>query len=244
MPPTADDPPEAGLPQWGLGDVAITLVATLLLGTAVALVVRALEAGPWSSPTAQAWASLLLLMVPWITLAGWPVLASRARGFGPRRDFNLALDWRQAFLGFLGGVAALVLGTWVQDAQEALTGHALSSAVGDLAKNTTSASAPALAILALCTVVGAPLVEETAFRGLAFGAFRKAGVPVAWSVVWTTALFALFHFEPARLAVLLVVGGCLGVVRAYTGSTAASMVTHLTVNLPGAVAILSLGHFG
>jgi membrane protease YdiL (CAAX protease family) len=246
LPTPEDAPPGAPEqpPRWGFGDVAITLVATLFLGTAIALVVDALVAGPWSSPTGRAWASLLLLVVPWVSLAGWPLLASRTRGNGPRRDFGLTLDWRQAGVGFAGGVVALFVGTWVAVAQEHLTGQKLSSAVGDLAQNTTSASAGALAILALCTAFGAPVVEEIAFRGLTFGAFQKMGQPVVWSVAWTTLIFGLFHFELARLGVLLVIGACLGAVRAYTGSTAASMVTHMTVNLPGAVAILTLGHSG
>ena len=154
------------------------------------------------------------------------------------------LDWQQAGHRVACGIAALVLGTIVATIQESITGHQLSSAVGDLAQNTTSASAGALAVLAVCTAFGAPIVEELAFRGLTFGALRKMGLPVVWSVVLTTLMFALFHFELQRLAVLLVIGGLLGAVRAWTGSTAASMVTHMTVNVPGAIFILSLGHGG
>jgi membrane protease YdiL (CAAX protease family) len=245
--PTPDPAPDQipdRLPGWGFGDVAITLGLTLVLGTIVALVVRALVDGAWSSQTGRAWASLLLLVVPWLALAGWPIFASRTRGNGPVRDFGLTASWSQAAVGFVGGVLALLLGSFVAAVQEKITGHQISSAVGELAQNTTSASAAALAILALCTVLGAPVVEEIAFRGLTFGAFRKMGQPVVWSVVWTTLMFALFHFELQRVLVLLVIGGCLGWVRAQTGSTAASMVTHMTVNLPGAIAILALGHGG
>jgi len=62
--------------------------------------------------------------------------------------------------------------------------------------------------------------------------------------VITAVLFAGFHFEPSRIAVLLVLGGGLTAVRAWTGSTGASMVAHLTINLPGAIAILALHHGG
>ena len=236
--------PSDGRSGWGLGDVAVTLALTILLGTVVALVVNALVHGPWDSPTGRAWASLLLLVVPWLGLAGWPVLTSRTRGNGPVIDFGLHLTWRQAGIGFAGGLAALLLGSTVAYVQEQITGHTLTSAVGDLAHDTTSASAAALWVLAACTALGAPIVEEIAFRGLMFGALLKKGLPVATSVAWTTATFALFHFELQRLAVLLVIAGFLGLVRAYTGSTAASVVTHMTVNLPGAIAILAIGHGG
>lgn len=247
--PDAAPPGEAvgapeGQPRWGFGDVVITLGLTLLLGTVTVLGVDALVRGPWDTPNGRAWASLLLLVVPWLALAGWPILSARTRGHGIRADFGLTLDWRQAGVGFAGGILALGLGTVVAAVQEQISGHQLSSAVGELAKNTTSASVGALAVLAVCTAFGAPIVEEIAFRGLTFGALRKMGLPVVWSVVLTTAMFALFHFELARLGILLVIGGCLTAVRAYTGSTAASMVSHLTVNVPSAIFILSLGHGG
>ncbi len=243
--PTPDEPvgtvPQT-LPRWGFGDVAITLGLTLVLGTAVVFGVDELTRGPWSSPTGRAWASLLLLVVPWIALAGWPILASRTRGNGPVRDFGLTLTWAQAGIGFGGGVAAILVASTVAALQEAITGQHLSSAVGDLASTDTSASAAALAVLAACTAFGAPVVEEIAFRGLTYGAFRKMGQPVLWSAVWTTGLFALFHFELQRLAILLVIGGFLALVRARTGSTLASMITHMTVNIPGAIYILGLAH--
>ncbi len=240
----ADGEPGGMRARWGLGDVAITLGLTIFIGTLVSLAVLALVDGPWDSPTGRAWASLLLLVLPWIGLAGWPLLTSYSRGAGPVHDFGLRLSWTDAGIGFAGGVAALILGSMVAWLQEQVTGHQITSAVGDLAQDTTSASAAALAILALCTAVGAPVVEELAFRGLMFGALRKRGLPVASSVALTTATFALFHFELQRLLVLLVIASFLGVVRAVTGSTAASMVTHMTVNLPGALAILALGHTG
>jgi uncharacterized protein len=245
--PTPDDEAAGAAeqqPGWGFGDVAITLGLTLFLGTLAALLVRALVDGPWDSSTGRAWASLLLLVVPWLALAGWPILASVTRGNGPVRDFSLTLSWQQAGVGFVGGIMALVLGSFVAYVQESITGQKLSSAVGDLAQNTTSASAGALALLAACTAFGAPIVEELAFRGLTFGALVKMGQPVVSAWLWTTLMFAVFHFEVQRLAVLLVIGGFLGAVRAWTGSTAASMVTHMTVNVPGALFILSLGHSG
>ncbi len=83
-------------------------------------------------------------------------------------------------------------------------------------------------------------MEELAFRGLLFGSLRKRGLPVLTSAVVTAVVFAGFHFEPTRIGVLLVLGGGITAVRAFTGSTAASMVAHMTVNLTGAISFLTL----
>jgi membrane protease YdiL (CAAX protease family) len=228
-------------PRWGLGDVAATLGFTILLGTVFAVLADVL-APAGRAGAGRAWASVALLVVPWIALAGWPIVASVTKGNGPRRDYGLSLTWRQAGIGFLGGAGGLFVGSIVGAVQEALSGSKITSAVGDLAASTTAASAAAIVVLALLTAFGAPVVEELAFRGLTYGAVVKTGLPRGWSVVAVTVVFALFHFEPQRIAVLLVIGGSLGLVRMWTGSTAASMVAHMTVNIPGAIAILTLVH--
>ena len=97
-----------------------------------------------------------------------------------------------------------------------------------------------LVVLALCTAFGAPIVEELAFRGLVFGSFRRLGVSVAVSVVSTAAVFAAFHLEAVRFPLLFTIGLVLGTVRATTDSTAASMLSHMVVNIPGALGILLL----
>lgn len=228
-----------GEPTWGLGDVAGTLLATLLLGSFVALAVAAVAA-PGGRGAGQAWGTIALLVVPWAALGGWPLVASWTKGNGPRRDYGLTLTWASAAIGVAGGAAGLAVALVVATVQQAVTGSTLRSAVEVIAQDTTAASAAAVAVLAACTAFGAPIVEELAFRGLTYGALLKRGVSPRWSVVAVTVLFALFHFEPARILVLLVLGASLGLVRRYTGSTAASMVAHMTINIPGALAILSL----
>jgi uncharacterized protein len=226
-------------PAWGLGDVAATLGLTLLLGSVVAVAVDAVA--PASSHGAgRAWGSVLLLVVPWLALAGWPLLASLRKGNGPRRDYGLTLTWPLAATGLVGGLCGLVLAIVVGVIQQAITNTTLNSAVGTIAKSTASASSAAVAVLAACAAFGAPVVEELAFRGLTYGALLKRGVSPRWSVVGVTVLFAVFHFEPQRILVLLVLGATLALVRMWTGSTAASMVAHVTVNIPGALAILEL----
>ena len=224
--------------RWGFGDVAVALLGAIVVGNALAVVL--FEMKGHASPVAQAWMAVAVLVGPWCLLGGWPAYAALRKGSGPVRDFGLRLDLRSAAVGVLGGGAGLLTASAVAAIQVAITGQGLDARVTTVAHDIVAASRPALVLFSLATAFGAPVVEELAFRGLTFGAFRKVGQPVVWATVWTTVLFALFHFEPVRLPVLLVLGGWLGAVRAYTGSTAASMVAHMTVNIPGAVLILGL----
>ena len=222
-----------------MGDAAGTLLATLLLGSLVVLAVDA-AAPPGGHGAGQAWGTLALLVVPWAALGGWPLVASFTKGNGPRRDYGLTLTWTTAAVGVGGGAVGLAAALLVATVQQAVTGSQLTSAVEVIAQNTTAASAAAVAVLAACTAFGAPIMEELAFRGLTYGALLKRDVPPGLSVAAVTVVFAVFHFEPQRILVLLVLGASLGLVRMYTGSTAASMVAHMTINIPGALAILSL----
>ena len=88
------------------------------------------------------------------------------------------------------------------------------SSVGELADTMADASPWPLVVLALLAGVGAPIVEELAFRGLLFGALEKRGQGQVACVLISAVAFALFHFEPVRFPVLLVIGLALGTVRA------------------------------
>lgn len=223
--------------RWGLGDVAITFGLTILLG-----LVAAVAVAPLFPDTAdgRAWASVAMLMLPWLGLAGWPLLATATRGNGPVADLRLRVTWRQAGVGVGGGIVAYLAAWGIAVLTEKISGQTLSSAVGNVAQDTTSASRAALTVLALSAAVGAPIVEEIAFRGLFYGALERRAIPALSAVVGTGTAFALFHFEPMRFALLLAIGLVLGTVRARTGSTGASILTHMTVNLPGALALLAL----
>jgi membrane protease YdiL (CAAX protease family) len=93
-------------------------------------------------------------------------------------------------------------------------------------------------------VVGAPIAEELTFRGLLWSGLAKRGVRPWVAVLVSAAAFALIHFEPERLFVLLVIGSVLGAVRWITGSVGACIVAHAVNNAPGAIGILALGLAG
>ena len=175
-----------------------------------------------------------------VNLCAWPLVVTRWQGNGPVRDLALRTSWRAVWIGVGCGVAGLVSAYALVAVQQVVTGHGVDARAADVARDYVSVAPVALTLFAIATAFGAPVVEELAFRGLTYGSFVKRGVSATWSVVGTTVLFALFHFEPARLLVLAVLGAWIGVVRAVTGSTTASMVAHMTVNLPGAIGILLL----
>lgn len=221
---------------WGLGDFWITLALYLFFAFLAAAIVLVMP----DRPDPRAWAVVASLVIPWIGLAGWPLLCTKMKGLGPVRELRLTARPRDLVTGVLAGLVGLALASVVAVVLEKLITSPLSSAVGDIAESIKGASPGPLILLALLSAFGAPVVEEIAFRGLMFGALEKRGMAQTWTILITGLVFALFHFEPVRLPVLLVIGLVLGWVRARTGSTLASMAAHMANNLPGAIALLAL----
>lgn len=218
-------------PRWGLWDVLGAALGAILLGGAIGAVLLLVDA-----PTAII--VLIGTTVPWLALAGWPLLATRLRGNGPRIDLGLRLTWGDtgwgALTGFAGlilaGIAALITQLFIPD---------VTSAAAEAADQLQEQSGRlSIMLFALMVMVGAPIVEEIFFRGIFFAALRKRGVNAVITIVLTGVVFAGFHFEPTRFFVLLPTGLLLGWVRWKTGSTGSSMVAHGVVNAPGAIVLL------
>ena len=176
--------------------------------------------------------------MPWLALAGWPLLTTSFQGNGPRIDLGLSLTWRDLGWGLIGGVAALVAGGTVAIVLQSLTGE-FNSAAGEIGED-LRAEGPMLALIvfALCVAIGAPIAEEIAFRGMAYNALAKRGLNTAWVIAITTVAFSLFHLEPIRIPILLASGLILGVLRWQTRGLGAPIVAHAVNNLPGAAVLL------
>ncbi len=218
-------------PRWGLWDVLIGLGGALVVGIGVGAVL-------WFMDAPAAVQVLLGTTAPWVILAGWPLLITRLRGNGPRIDLGLRLTWRDTGWGLVGGLVALILAGLAALASQALFPDLTSAAAEAATLLQESAGRGSLIVFALLVMVGAPVVEELFFRGLAFSALRKRGVGAVLTIAITAVVFAGFHLEPLRMLVLLPTGIVLGWVRWRTGSTGASMVAHGMVNTPGALAFL------
>jgi membrane protease YdiL (CAAX protease family) len=262
FPPDASAPSEPAGPErrfvgvaappqgrWGLWDVAIMIgiavstiiVVIIAVGVLVAgnggQVDQAAPLGVSLGSVGDAWATIVLLVLPWLGFAGWPLLVGRLKGPGWRGSFGFAPTWGSLGWGALGGLATLVVIVVGSMLGSALLGQPIDSAAGDAAldiKNVPVAFAVMLVLISL----GAPFVEELAFRGLLWGAMVKRwGRPWLATVV-AGVVFGLAHLELVRTIGLIGAGIVLGFVRHKKG-LAASMVSHACLNSLAALALLA-----
>jgi uncharacterized protein len=95
------------------------------------------------------------------------------------------------------------------------------------------ASASPLWLLWIALVVGAPLFEETFFRGFLFKGLASSRLGITGAIVITAAAWALIHlqYEAYEMAVIFVMGLLLGLARARTGSLFVPLAAHGLANL-------------
>jgi membrane protease YdiL (CAAX protease family) len=228
--------------RWGLADVAVLVIGGILLPLIILSVL--LAAG---LPQHSGAFLLLAAATPWLVFAGWPLLTTHLQGNGVRIDLGYSVEVSDIWWGLGGGVACFLLATPVGILTERVFGD-FDSAAGTAAL-AADTSRVVLVLYALMVLIGAPLVEELAFRGLVFTAVAKhtaaAGGTrtrvLVWAGVWSTLLFAGIHLEPVRVPVLLVIGAVLAFLRARTGRVGAGVIAHAVNNLPGAIALALLG---
>jgi membrane protease YdiL (CAAX protease family) len=223
---------ELKIPTWGMGDAIISLVGAMGISLIVGLALMSQNIDPENS-----WGLIIAFSAPWIALAGWPIVATKLKGNGPKLDLGLVAPRTQLRLGFVAGLASLVIASLMAVVVTRFTGP-LSSAAGDIGLNQTGI---VLVLFVLLAMFGAPIVEEIAFRGMLYGALAKAHVNEHLVVFITALVFALFHFEPKRFFILFAIGLILGEVRRRTGSTSAAIVAHIVNNAPAALFILVSG---
>lgn len=217
--------------RWGLWDVVITLVLALVF--AVTAAVLADLSGASFSLTL-----IIGALSSWIGLAGWPIVATVWRGNGPRIDLGLTLNWSDVRWGVSAGLIGLVLAGIAAGLTMLVFGD-FSSAAGDAAESLIAQSGPiAWVAFGLLILIGAPIAEELAFRGLMFSALLKRGVKPWLVIVLTSAAFALFHLEPTRIFLLFVIGLVLGFVRYRTNSVGTAIVAHAVNNAPAALLVM------
>jgi membrane protease YdiL (CAAX protease family) len=174
------------------------------------------------------WGVLVSFTAPWLVLAGWPLVVTRLKGNGPVLDLGLVAKREHLRLGVVGGLACNLTGLLIGAIVIKLFGPVSSAAVD------TATGQPPLVLIffVFLALVGAPIVEEIAFRGLLFGGLLKAGFAPWLTVVISAALFAGFHFEPARLPILFAVGVVLGLLRLVSGGIVTPIIAHAINNWP------------
>ena len=220
-------------PRWGIGDVLITLAGTLVIAVLTGFALDSLADAGISVDFGLA--TTLALVAPWLALAGWPVLATRWRGNGPRIDLGLRMDWSDVRIGIIGGATVFLITAVIAAVMVVISGDVSSSAGLVAADLTENAGRLWVVLFGLLLFTAGPFVEELAFRGLVFASLRKAGAPPWLAIVISAALFALLHFEPSRIALLLAAGLVFGILRQRTGALGAPIIAHALLNAPGAV---------
>ncbi|CCQ16908.1 putative conserved integral membrane protein [Rhodococcus sp. AW25M09] len=224
--------------RWGLPAAALVLglnlAGFLLLGLVVTSETTALF--------------VVGITIPSLLAAGLAVAISMSRGNGPVVDFGLPRSTPD-FLGQVrsglawGGVAvvggvllALVLLSRIDFDDQAPLGNVTDAAMGWKI------------VLAVWIWIGAPICEETMFRGMLWGALEKRTrpMPMAWLgnrwvvLVITAVVFAIWHREWWRFVVLLWGGLAIGIARMRSGSIVASTTAHSMNNtLPALVILLA-----
>ena len=138
-------------------------------------------------------------------------------------------------LGKLGRAIPVVADAY-KKALEEYKAAGFDSAAGELAGDMDSV--PALIAFAVLVGVGAPIVEELAFRGLLFGSLVKRGMPIWFTILVSGGIFALFHFEPIRIPLLMSTGLVLAFARYQQRSLTVPIVAHMVNNIPAAIALV------
>lgn len=214
--------------RWGLGDVAIGLLPTILsiVGLLATLGSDDRDAADEAITLGALVASSVFL---WCFLVGVPVFATRVKGNGVVRDLRLRFE-RSDLLGFPIGV---LLQAVVVPALYYPLLRVLDRTSGDVENEArelvASASGAGILVLVLVVGIGAPIAEELFYRGLLLRSVEKRwGVPAA--VVAATVVFALAHLQGIQLPALLLFGFVASVLAVRTGRLGMSILCHMGFN--------------
>lgn len=203
---------------WGMGMGALLWVA-ILVCTAFAAALDMDEA--LLLGLLLGFAELLLLLpVWWFTVrkygVGW-----RTLGFRPFQSSALGIGCGLLIAAYIFTIiyAAVIVNTFDQE-------------VGtDVSEITEEVSSPGIVLTALIigSVIVAPLVEETFFRGFLFAAFRRR---YGWKkgALITAALFAIVHLNLLAIPTLFLLGLALAFLYHRSGSLWPSMIMHAIWN--------------
>ncbi len=219
--------------NWKFGDVAIMFALWFFFAIVSSVLIVASANAP---AMVRGVVIVLALMLPWLGLAGWPMLLTVLVGNGPRIDLGLRWSWRDIGWGAIYGCLTLIVAVVLGALTTALFGD-FDSAAGDLGRDLAS-NKPVLIAFVITVAIGAPIVEEIAFRGLVFTSLAKFRMMPWLTVVLSSLIFAAFHLEPVRMIMLFGIGAVLAVARWRTGSLTTSITAHMINNFPGALTLL------
>ncbi|TDD55224.1 CPBP family intramembrane glutamic endopeptidase [Saccharopolyspora elongata] len=187
------------------------------------------------SGTVPAAPLLAALTVPGVLAALTALCGTTFLGSGPRkarirRELAIRWSWRSLGIGFLIGVAGLLLTLpaaylWSQLVGPEHDGSAVGEAFGGKKLAPPIATAMFLAVWLL-----APVYEELLFRGVLWRIFEHWRWNRWFTLAITTLIFAIAHLELLRAPLLAVVSIPVGLARLITDNLVASVAAHQVNN--------------
>jgi membrane protease YdiL (CAAX protease family) len=226
-------------PRWGIGDIfiglALWLVASILF-VIPGIVASSADLAGGEEPQITGLWSVLALVGSWVGFVGWLFVVSRWKGTASfARDFGFRFRWIDPLIGFAVGFATLIVTGVISAAIAAAAGEdPVGNAEAIFAGQ--DASPVGLVLMAIGGAVGAPIVEELFFRGLALRAIERRFGPVA-GIVGSSLVFTLLHFQAGTavsMVTLLVVIASYAVVLALLTRgfrrLGPAIFAHMTIN--------------
>jgi membrane protease YdiL (CAAX protease family) len=240
---------------WGWGELLLFLIFVVILieltALGVSLSLMSLGITHDFMPKSPRETSIFLLVNQAILSVGIMLYLYLRIHLRYKASFWRALQWKPldsaraplwlAYLGCVGGGCTLAL---VVEGASRHLGKSVPMPIETFFQTRDTAF-----VLMLMSVLLAPLIEETLFRGLLYPVLARTW-GIATGIVLTGILFGLMHSyqlggSKAHIALLISVGIILTCVRAYTGSVLASFLVHLSYNgflTVGFIASGALGH--
>jgi membrane protease YdiL (CAAX protease family) len=234
--PQAEPDRTGTLGSWGWGSTGFTVIGAILLGGLVQLLFYHLGRDPKNSTETLVRYEIVALVVFYGAVAA--VVIQRVTAGKVRLFWT---DGKPVQGVLIGGGIGLTLGLVLLGINSAVNGH-LSTDPGVSLMTSEGDIAHILAAV-LLTMIAAPLVEETLFRGLLAESLRKDGRAKA---IWLSAIaFACWHWRPGALRYYALMGAMFAVLYLKRGLVC-SMATHACFNgvltVAAVVLALSPGH--
>jgi membrane protease YdiL (CAAX protease family) len=216
-------------PRWGLLDVAIGLVVSVVVAAMFASLALA-ATGDEELDDLPMWLYACVQATQWVGFVGVPVLVAWRKGNGVVRDFGATMQARDVPIGLAIGVGLQLVVVplvswpwlWLLDKD--------SSDLEERARDLTDrAHGFGLVMLTIVVVFGAPFAEELFFRGLALRSFERT-IGLTLGLVASAVLFAGTHLDLLSFPALLVFGLVAGVLAQRTGRLGLPWWTHVGFN--------------
>ena len=176
----------------------------------------------------------------WIGLVAVPLL-DRRRGLDWRRDLGWTVRPVDLPLGLAIGVTTQFALVPFYELVWLFVDRRDVGAAAEALAATVDGPVDVVAFVAM-TVIAAPVAEEIVYRGLLYRAIRdlrpwRSGVVV--SVILSSLLFAMSHFQVVQFAGLFVFGAVAAVLFERTGRLATPIFAHVGFNAVTVVVLLS-----